>query len=96
MYYGGFRMAVTRERQARGATVIGRTPAHSRVTYMTEVHDIRCIVAGVLLYLLPLGAGQGKGDSTHGWGTPLHSFWCCYGSSVESFAKLVDSIYFYR
>lgn len=52
--------------------------------------------AGVLLYLLPMGAGQGKGDNTHGWGTPLHSFWCCYGSSVESFAKLVDSIYFYR
>lgn len=55
-----------------------------------------CMLAGQLLYLMPLGAGQGKGGSTHGWGTPLHSFWCCYGSSVESFAKLVDSIYFYR
>ncbi|DBA96514.1 hypothetical protein WJX77_003023 [Trebouxia sp. C0004] len=51
---------------------------------------------GVVLYLLPLGAGQSKGQSSHGWGTPLHSFWCCYGSSVESFAKLQDSIYFYR
>ena len=52
--------------------------------------------AGVLLYLLPMGTGNVKGDDVHGWGTPLHSFWCCYGSSVESFAKLVDSIYFYR
>lgn len=51
---------------------------------------------GVVLYLLPIGAGQSKGQSSHGWGTPLHSFWCCYGSSVESFAKLQDSIYFYR
>ncbi|KAA6427609.1 MAG: hypothetical protein FRX49_02272 [Trebouxia sp. A1-2] len=51
---------------------------------------------GVVLYLLPMGAGQSKGQSSHGWGTPLHSFWCCYGSSVESFAKLQDSIYFYR
>ena len=50
---------------------------------------------GVVLYLLPMGAGQSKGQSSHGWGTPLHSFWCCYGSSVESFAKLQDSIYFY-
>lgn len=54
------------------------------------------MVAGVLLYLLPLGAGQSKGGSSHGWGTPLHSFWCCYGSSVESFSKLSDSIYFFR
>ena len=51
---------------------------------------------GVVLYLLPMGAGQGKGGSSHGWGTPTRSFWCCHGSSVESFAKLADSIYFHR
>ncbi len=50
----------------------------------------------MVLYLLPMGVGQSKGQSSHGWGTPLHSFWCCYGSSVESFSKLQDSIYFYR
>lgn len=48
----------------------------------------------------PAGAGLSKGDTSHkwshGWGDPLTSFWCCYGSAVESFAKLADSIYFHR
>ena len=51
---------------------------------------------GVLLYLTPMGAGQTKGDNSHGWGSPLHSFWCCYGTAVESFSKVADSIFFYR
>ncbi len=46
------------------------------------------------LYLLPLGTGNTKGDNYHGWGSPTGSFWCCYGTAVESFAKLADSIYF--
>uniref|UniRef100_A0A7R9VKV4 ShKT domain-containing protein n=1 Tax=Chlamydomonas euryale TaxID=1486919 RepID=A0A7R9VKV4_9CHLO len=50
---------------------------------------------GVFLYLLPLGTGQSKGDNLHHWGYPEHSFWCCYGAAVESFAKLADSIYFW-
>jgi DUF1680 family protein len=50
--------------------------------------------AGVYLYLLPLGTGNTKGDNYHGWGSPTGSFWCCYGTAVESFAKLADSIYF--
>ncbi|MCX5771353.1 MAG: glycoside hydrolase family 127 protein [Candidatus Hydrogenedentes bacterium] len=29
------------------------------------------------------------------FGTPDNSFWCCYGTGVESFAKLGDSIYFH-
>ncbi|KAG1655843.1 hypothetical protein FOA52_008285 [Chlamydomonas sp. UWO 241] len=49
---------------------------------------------GVFLYLLPMGSGQSKGDNLHHWGYPEHSFWCCYGAAVESFAKLADSIYF--
>ena len=28
-------------------------------------------------------------------GTPGDSFWCCYGTAIESFAKLGDSIYFH-
>jgi len=52
--------------------------------------------SGVLIYLMPMGAGQTKGDSSHGWGSPMHSFWCCYGSAVESFSKVADSIFFYR
>ena len=30
----------------------------------------------------------------YGFGNANNSFWCCYGSSVESFAKLGDSIFF--
>lgn len=50
--------------------------------------------AGVYLYLLPLGTGNTKGDNYHGWGSPTGSFWCCYGTAVESFAKMADSIFF--
>lgn len=45
------------------------------------------------------GSGNSKGDSrgwTHGWGDPYNTFWCCYGTAVESFSKLADSIYFHR
>lgn len=53
-----------------------------------------CMHAGVLLYHLPLGSGQSKSDNFHHWGFPHHSLWCCYGTAVESYAKLADSIYF--
>ncbi|KAG2499166.1 hypothetical protein HYH03_002747 [Edaphochlamys debaryana] len=49
---------------------------------------------GVFLYLLPMGTGQSKSDNIHHWGFPFHSFWCCYGTVIESYAKLADSIYF--
>lgn len=29
------------------------------------------------------------------FGTPFDAFWCCYGTGVESYAKLADSIYFH-
>ena len=45
---------------------------------------------GMMIYYLPLAAGNVKN-----WGTPDDSFWCCYGTGVESFAKLNDSIYFH-
>ena len=45
---------------------------------------------GMMIYYLPLEAGDRKA-----WGTPTDSFWCCYGTGVESFAKLGDSIYFH-
>ena len=31
-----------------------------------------------------------------GWGTPFDSFWCCYGTAAESFAKLADGVFFWR
>jgi len=45
-------------------------------------------VTGMLAYFLPLAAGSAKS-----YGTPEASFWCCYGTGIESFAKLGDSIY---
>ena len=47
-----------------------------------------------MIYLLPLGNGVTKGNSSRSWGTPMNSFWCCYGTAIESFSKLADSIYF--
>ena len=51
-------------------------------------------LAGVYLYMMPLGMGVAKGDSFHGWGFRWSSLWCCYGTAIESFAKLADSIFF--
>ncbi|KAL5978156.1 hypothetical protein ACLOJK_029273 [Asimina triloba] len=49
---------------------------------------------GVMLYFLPLGKGVSKTQSSMPWGTPFDSFWCCYGTAIESFSKMGDSIYF--
>ncbi|KAJ0020168.1 hypothetical protein Pint_31152 [Pistacia integerrima] len=49
---------------------------------------------GVMIYMLPLNRGNSKAVSYHGWGTRFNSFWCCYGTGIESFTKLGDSIYF--
>ncbi|CAN4104764.1 unnamed protein product [Withania somnifera] len=47
-----------------------------------------------MIYMLPLGRGGSKAQSYHKWGTQFNSFWCCYGTGIESFSKLGDSIYF--
>jgi DUF1680 family protein len=44
---------------------------------------------GELQYYVAMAAGYPRT-----FGTPDNSFWCCYGTGVESFAKLGDSIYF--
>eukprot|EP00268_Persea_americana_P017312 TRINITY_DN1832_c1_g3_i1.p1 TRINITY_DN1832_c1_g3~~TRINITY_DN1832_c1_g3_i1.p1 ORF type:complete len:503 (+),score=68.23 TRINITY_DN1832_c1_g3_i1:150-1511(+) len=49
---------------------------------------------GVMIFTLPLGKGVSKARSQYGWGTKFDSFWCCYGTGIESFSKLGDSIYF--
>ncbi|CAM6129674.1 unnamed protein product [Calypogeia fissa] len=49
---------------------------------------------GVMIYMLPQAPGTSKAVSYHGWGTPYDAFWCCYGTGIESFSKLGDSIYF--
>lgn len=58
------------------------------------------VTPGQFIYYMPLGHEGGKGDNpkawTQGWGTPFDTFWCCYGTAVESFSKLADSIYFWQ
>ncbi|XP_028796140.1 uncharacterized protein LOC114751645 [Neltuma alba] len=49
---------------------------------------------GVMIYMLPQGRGVSKAVSNHGWGFKFDSFWCCYGTGIESFSKLGDTIYF--
>ncbi|XP_059669628.1 uncharacterized protein LOC132314847 [Cornus florida] len=49
---------------------------------------------GKMIYMLPLGRGVSKARSYHGWGKEFDDFWCCYGTGIESFSKLGDSIYF--
>jgi DUF1680 family protein len=45
---------------------------------------------GMLMYYVPTIAGGWKT-----FGQPTDSFWCCYGTGVEEYAKLVDTIYFH-
>jgi DUF1680 family protein len=45
---------------------------------------------GMFTYFLPLTTGGSKKS----WGTPTDSFWCCYGTMVESLSTLVDNAYF--
>ena len=55
---------------------------------------------GAILYMTPLGNGVSKPlanwhEENGGFGGRNDSFWCCYGTGIESFAKLGDSIYFH-
>ncbi|XP_071706513.1 uncharacterized protein [Rutidosis leptorrhynchoides] len=49
---------------------------------------------GIFLYMLPLAPGSSKAAGYHGWGSQFNDFWCCYGTGIESFSKMGDSIYF--
>ena len=52
-------------------------------------------VVGSLSYMTPLGRGVNRNRwDWYGFGNANSSFWCCYGTTVEQFAKLGDSIYF--
>lgn len=52
---------------------------------------------GTMVYMTPLGNGvaRPKANWGEGWGSANATFWCCYGTAVESFGKLGDSIYFH-
>ncbi|MCC6696264.1 MAG: glycoside hydrolase family 127 protein [Candidatus Hydrogenedentes bacterium] len=45
---------------------------------------------GQLQYYVPMDSGYPRM-----FGSPDNAFWCCYGTGIESFAKLGDSIYFH-
>ncbi|GAA0158853.1 aminoacyl-tRNA synthetase [Lithospermum erythrorhizon] len=49
---------------------------------------------GRMIYMLPLHPGGSKARTLHSWGSQFDDFWCCYGTGIESFSKLGDSIYF--
>ncbi len=55
---------------------------------------------GHVTYFTPLkpGGRRGVGPAWGGgtWSTDYSSFWCCQGTGVESYTKLMDSIYFYN
>jgi len=52
-------------------------------------------VVGSLSYMTPLGRGVNRNRwDWYGFGSANNSFWCCYGTTIEQFAKLGDSIYF--
>eukprot|EP00964_Phaeocystis_antarctica_P161848 scaffold134914_cov78-Phaeocystis_antarctica.AAC.1 len=55
----------------------------------------RTYYTGAMLYMMPLGRGVSKDKANWaGFGEPDDAFWCCYGTGVESFAKLNDNVYF--
>jgi DUF1680 family protein len=58
--------------------------------YLNGILGTQDLETGMLVYFMPLGTGFVKQ-----FGTPYDSFWCCYGTGIESFAKLGDSIYFH-
>ena len=44
---------------------------------------------------MPLGSGVSKPKANWaGFGEPDEAFWCCYGTGIESFAKLNDNVFF--
>jgi DUF1680 family protein len=53
---------------------------------------------GHITYFTPLNPGgrRGVGPAWGGgtWSTDYNSFWCCQGTGLETFTKLMDSVYF--
>jgi|EP01047_Picozoa_sp_COSAG01_P026933 DUF1680 family protein len=50
---------------------------------------------GSMSYMTPLGRGVNRNQyDWYGFGSANNSFWCCYGTTIEQFAKLGDSIFF--
>ncbi len=53
---------------------------------------------GHITYFTPLNPGgrRGVGPAWGGgtWSTDYNSFWCCQGTGIETFTKLMDSVYF--
>ena len=50
---------------------------------------------GMMCYYVPLKSGSAKGGRSHGYSSPLDSFWCCTGTGIENHARYGESIYFH-
>ena len=48
---------------------------------------------GVMIYMMPMGPGESKAVSYHGWGNKFDSFWCCYGSGNLSTLWVYNVLY---
>jgi len=72
-----------------------RLPALTHYTCFPGIQKPSAI--GTMVYMTPLGNGVSKPQANfaQGWGSKNNSFWCCYGTAIESFGKLGDSIYFH-
>lgn len=55
--------------------------------FLNGILGTQRVDTGQMLYYVPLYPGL-----TKSWGTPFDSFWCCYGTGIETWAKLGDSI----
>ncbi len=69
---------------------------YERVMVNSRLGTIHPTRLGWLCYFVPLGAGFDKafGGPWRDRPSPDKAFWCCYGTGLEEFAKLQDSIYF--
>lgn len=73
-----------------GWTADPRCADYYERTYFNSILGTQNPETGMLAYFTPLAPGHVKT-----FGTPNDSFWCCYGTGIESFSKLGDSIYFH-
>ncbi|MDQ1257088.1 MAG: uncharacterized protein QG656_1689 [Candidatus Hydrogenedentes bacterium] len=60
------------------------------LVYLNSILGTQRPSDGMLTYFTPLACNH-----TKTFGTPNDAFWCCYGTGIESFAKLGDSVYFH-
>ncbi|EFN58808.1 hypothetical protein CHLNCDRAFT_56904 [Chlorella variabilis] len=93
--HGGWRRDTLEAAPAAPGSGLARPANYQIVSWQDDpyaaahANSVQPAGPGVYIYYLPLGVGHDKN-----WGTPWDTFWCCYGTAVESFSSLAGSIYF--